>query len=175
MKKFVLFLTAAFAAIAMATGASALHLIEDGNVAELIIDNNGDVDGVVVLEMSDGLSLARDPQSPGGALVVYNAENGRIVVAGLGLQAGDTVLRLTFEGEGTYSLTGEGGEFEGMPILTGEIGVAEQPNLVTPEPEPEPEPERPVETNPKGGVAFVAIPALAAAAVVAITRRKNIV
>jgi hypothetical protein len=177
MKKFVLCLIAAFAAFALATTASALTLIEDGQVAELLVDYSGDVDGVLILEMSDGLSLSRDPQSPGGALVVYNAENGRIVVAGLGLEAGDAVIRLTFNGAGTFTLTGESGSFDGIGLITGEIGEVEPPEVITPPPpppEPEPEPEPPREEHPKGGVALAVVPALAAAAVMAISRRKEL-
>ncbi|MDR2559740.1 MAG: hypothetical protein LBC86_09420 [Oscillospiraceae bacterium] len=178
MKKFVLCLTAALAAFTLAAGASALHLIEDGNVAELIVDNSGDVDGVLILEMSEGLSLTRDPQSPGGALVVYNAENGRMVVAGLGLEAGDAVIRLTFDGAGTFTIAGESGSFDGIGLITGEIGEVAPPDI-TPEPEPEPQPEpepepQPIEENPKGGVVLAIVPALAAAAVVAISRKKEL-
>jgi hypothetical protein len=177
MKKFVLCLFAATAAFALATGASALTLIEDGQVAELLVDTSGDVDGVLILEMSDGLSLARDPQSPGGALVVYNAENGRIVVAGLGLEAGDALIRLTFNGEGTFTLAGESGSFDGIGLITGEIGEVAPPDITPPpqpEPEPEPEPEPPPrEEHPKGGVALAIVPALAAAAAVAVSRRKR--
>jgi hypothetical protein len=166
-------LIAVVAAVAM-LGTSAFALTLEGN--ELMVDTAGDYDGVFVIEMSDGLALTR-VQSPGGALVVYNDENGRIVIAGIGLEAGDALLRLTFDGEGTFSLIDEDGSF-GTGTINGTIGAVAPPDDVVAPPAPPPvvvddDPVVPDDDHPKGGVALAIVPAIVAAAAVAITRKRK--
>jgi len=175
MKKLFTFIAIISALSILAMSASALTLREDGKVVELIVNTGGDYDGIFILEMSAGLELTRT-QSPGGALVIHNPENNRIGIAGLGLEAGDALLRLTFDGEGTYSLTGESGDFEGMALITGTIGeeVGDLEPQLPNEPNVPNEPQRP-EENPKAGVALTSGAAIAAVAVaaIALSRRRR--
>lgn len=177
-------LIAIIAALSILTiNVSAITLREDGNTVDLIADRSGDYEGIFILETTGTLELTRT-QSPGGALVIHNPENNRIAIAGIGLETGDSVLRLTFEGEGTYSLIGESGSFEGTGVITGEIGE-EVPDLIEPNEPNEPiepneptepnEPQRPVDENPKAGVALTSGAAIAAVAVaaIAISRRRR--
>ncbi|MCL2696890.1 MAG: hypothetical protein FWE74_02270 [Oscillospiraceae bacterium] len=167
-------LIAVVAALAM-LGTSALALTLDGT--NVIVDTAGDYDGVLVLEM-DGLELTRDPRSPGGALVVYNAENGKIVIAGIGLEAGDELIALSFSGEGTFTLTAEDGAFGGASF-NGTVGSPVDPGSDLEDPTVDPGEEDPGEEdpaddiNPKGGVALAIVPAIVAAAAVAVTRKRK--
>ncbi|MDR2559493.1 MAG: chitobiase/beta-hexosaminidase C-terminal domain-containing protein [Oscillospiraceae bacterium] len=79
---------------------------------ELIIDADGDYGWLLVLDHCEGLTVDR-VQSPGGALVVYNPDNGMIALAGIGLQAGDALIRIVFNGSGTFALTGSNTSIDG--------------------------------------------------------------
>jgi len=175
MKK-IFTLVAVVAALAMFTiGASAFTLSVDGNVATVAVDSDGDLNGILVLELSDGLSLARGPQSP-EAFVVYNEENGQLGFMGTGLVAGDEVLRLTFEGDGTFTLAGLEGDFTAFTTASRDIGTVAPPPPPAGGDDPTPPPVvtgDDDDDNPKAGVALAVVPAIVAAAAVAITRKRK--
>jgi len=115
-----------------------LKPVTNGNIVDFLILRDGllwhsysqtyDVHGILILELSEGLTLAEDPQAPGG-LVVHNPENGLLVMASPIHSENDIVLRLTFEGTGTWTLSGtsgeNGGSFEFMGSISGEIDGSE--------------------------------------------------
>jgi hypothetical protein len=79
--------------------------ITNGNVVDFIINASGDFDGVFLLEMSGELTL-NNYQSPAGALVIYNNENGYVHFAIIEIESGETLFRLSFNGTGTWTLKG---------------------------------------------------------------------
>jgi hypothetical protein len=108
--------------------------IADGNVVDFHIqfvnenDTCGETHGVLVLELGEGLALARSPQTFSNLMMVYNPENGRIVFIGFS-KRDDVILRLTFEGEGMWTLINNG-DFSETSIenfeFTGEIKEIEE-------------------------------------------------
>jgi len=113
-----------------------LKPVTDGNVVNFEILRDGlillssgqdyDVHGILILELSEGLTLARNPHTPGG-LAVYNPDNGLIAMIGIGYSENDVVLRLAFNGVGTWTLSGEDddGTFSFMKSISGEIDGSE--------------------------------------------------
>jgi hypothetical protein len=84
--------------------------LADGNVVDFFIEFEVDYDtcaqpfGILLLELSEGLTLARNPQTFSNLMMVYNSDNGRIVFLGIS-KRDDIILRLTFEGVGTWTLS----------------------------------------------------------------------
>jgi len=124
-------LIAVIAAISMlGICASAFTVEQDGNTAKIIIDEDGDYSGVFILELDEGLSVSGRIRSE-FALVEYNPANGKVVIAGIGGEAGDTLLTINFEGNGEWALVGEeDGNFDSIEF-DGKVGTVAPP-IITP-------------------------------------------
>jgi hypothetical protein len=178
MKKF-LTVVAVIAAISMLTlSASALTAVVDGNTINLVVGADGDVDGIIVVSGPDVARVI----GQNGVLAVHNPENGNLVIAGLGLEAGDDIVSIRFDGDvGTVSFEGTGGQFAGMTTITATLGGGDQiiddiiveETVVEETVVEETVEEEEEEEHPKGGVALAIVPAIVAAAAVAITRKRK--
>ncbi|MCL2638581.1 MAG: hypothetical protein FWD48_09455 [Oscillospiraceae bacterium] len=167
-------LIAVIAAIAMlALSASAFTATVDGDTITLTVADGGDIDGVITVDFADGASFGR-ATGQNGVLAVFNPDNGALVLAGLGLEAGDSIVTIRVDGEGAVSFTGSGGQFEGA-TANATVGGSNIVDIPVIDDEPvEDEPAAADDTqNPKGGVALAIVPALVAAAAVAVTRKRK--
>jgi hypothetical protein len=100
--------------------------VTDGNIVDFVVSRAGDIAVVFILELSQGLTLAESPQmSSPNVLAAYNPENGKIGIVGVLLSENDVVLRLNFNGAGTWILTEEDGLLEYTGSIRGEIGNIE--------------------------------------------------
>jgi hypothetical protein len=112
---------------------SVLTPITNGNVVDFIVNQDGDIHGTLLLELSEGLTAALETPSGSNSFAVYNPDNGVIPLAAISLSKGDVVFSLEFQGSGTWILTGVDGYFEDMERLRGNISnQSQQPADGTP-------------------------------------------
>jgi hypothetical protein len=132
MKKLITLIAIVASVAMLSMSAFALSVVEEGNVVKINADAAGDYEGTLTLILGGGLTVA---DVDGAGLAIYNPDNGQIGIAAVGVREGRAVVEIEFAGEGTWSLTAEGG-MAAVGTVSGTVGggtVEPPPPLTCPD------------------------------------------